>query len=130
MLSVMPSHNELRDLASLKLEEAEALFVAGKYDGCVYLCGYVVELGVKAIVCKNLAVPNYPKLAGFKVHDLDTLVLLAGLQSEVDGLSGRLRRHWSFPPGTAPSGICRATAIIGSQRSSGWMRCEIHRTER
>ncbi len=87
---------ELQDLASLRLEEAEALFSAGKFDGCVYLCGYVVELALKAIVCRTLAVDEYPETKAFKVHDFDTLVLFAGLHNTVDGLSGELKTNWSL----------------------------------
>lgn len=90
---------ELQDLALLRLEEADALFNAQKFDGCVYLCGYVVELGLKAAICKTLDIGEYPesrRYQAFKVHDFDDLVLLAGLQSSVVGLTGGLRVNWSF----------------------------------
>ncbi len=39
----MATRDQLRELAELRLREAETLFAAELYDGCVYLCGYVVE---------------------------------------------------------------------------------------
>jgi hypothetical protein len=89
------THAELQDLTGLRLEEAEALYAVQKFDGCVYLCGYVVELGLKAVVCRTLNLNQYPESRpAFKVHDFDNLVLLAGLQSDVKALSGALRTNW------------------------------------
>jgi hypothetical protein len=51
---------QLQDLAKLRLREAEALYVAGFYDGSVYLAGYAVELGLKARICRLLHVADYP----------------------------------------------------------------------
>jgi HEPN domain-containing protein len=69
----------------LRLDEAEALYGAGCYDGCAYLCGYVVELALKAAVCSTLGVPEYPEKGSrlresFKTHDFDDLKLLAGME--------------------------------------------------
>jgi hypothetical protein len=44
----MTTRQQLPDLAYLRLQEAEVLFAADLYDGCVYLCGYVIELALKA----------------------------------------------------------------------------------
>lgn len=88
---------ELQDLTVLRLEEAEALFDAGKFDGCVYLCGYVVELALKAVVCRTLDLNEYPESRNsFKIHDFDSLILLAGLQRSLLGLPGTLGVNWSF----------------------------------
>jgi HEPN domain-containing protein len=71
---------DLQNLSRLRLAEAEALFAAGKYDGCVYRCGYVVELALKACICKCLDIETYPDSERlFKTHDFDMLELLAGL---------------------------------------------------
>ena len=39
---------ELRKIARERLKDAEALLKAGRYDGAVYLGGYVVELALKS----------------------------------------------------------------------------------
>lgn len=42
---------ELRKIAEERLKDAEALLAAGRYDGAIYLGGYVVELGLKRRIC-------------------------------------------------------------------------------
>jgi hypothetical protein len=56
----------------------------------VYLCGYAVELALKARICKTLKWHGYPetnkefeRLTSFKVHDLDVLLRLTGRESAV-----------------------------------------------
>lgn len=86
---------EIQDLANLRLEEAEALFAAGKFDGCVYLCGYVAELALKAAICKILDLTEYPESRpAFKVHHFDDLSLLAGLQGSISSLPKPLGSNW------------------------------------
>lgn len=85
MSTVMPTREELRDLARLRLREAEKLFEAELYDGCVYLCGYVVEFALKACICATLSISAYPDSRPFLTHDFEELKLLAGLRS---------RSHW------------------------------------
>ncbi|MDG6028095.1 MAG: HEPN domain-containing protein [Candidatus Brocadia sp.] len=41
--------------------EAKALFDKGLYDGSCYLAGYVIELALKARVCKILDMTDYPE---------------------------------------------------------------------
>jgi HEPN domain-containing protein len=83
------TRKNLQELSRLRLREAEALYKAHFYDGCVYLAGYAVELALKARICRLLRVKEYPPLAGdigraFKVHSLDQLKVLAGLGAEID----------------------------------------------
>lgn len=110
----MPTHKELRQLARLRLQEAQALYAAGFYDGCAYLAGYVVELALKARICRLLHVTNYPEhIRDFRTHDLETLRLLSGLEARFNpGLGDPalianwgtvvvwkpIRRYWA--PGT------------------------------
>ena len=78
----MATRRELQKLACLRLKEAEALFAAGCYDGCAYLCGYVVELGLKAAICATLGVDEYPEerlKKAFSTHNFEDLKLLAGM---------------------------------------------------
>lgn len=80
----MATRRELQRLACLRLDEAEALYNAGRYDGCAYLCGYVVELALKAAICATLGIEKYPEKGSrlreaLKTHDFDDLKLLAGM---------------------------------------------------
>jgi len=54
MPTLLPTPQELKKLAKSRLQESEILFSHGKYDASVYLCGYAVELVLKARICKTL----------------------------------------------------------------------------
>ncbi len=76
------TRTELKNLARQRLKDAEALYHTGNYDGCFYLCGYVVELALKARICKVLNLNEYPEKGfrgAFKTHDFGELKVLAGL---------------------------------------------------
>lgn len=45
---------ELRRLAYARLADSRALYAAGRYDAALYLCGYAVELALKARICRTL----------------------------------------------------------------------------
>jgi len=81
---------DVRKIASARLRDAKALLAAKRYDGAVYLCGYAVELALKARICKTLKWPGYPETSrefepfkSFKVHDLDVLLRLTGREGVV-----------------------------------------------
>jgi len=90
----MPTRNELKELAKLRLAEAETLLDAGFYDGAVYLCGYAVEFALKARICRLLGVDEYPPpvtglnsnriKSAYTIHNVDQLLLLAGLKHKLD----------------------------------------------
>jgi HEPN domain-containing protein len=89
----MATRRELQRLACLRLKEAEALFTAGCYDACAYLCGYVVELGMKAVICARFGVNEYPekRLHGaLRTHELEDLKLVAGLDQAFSSTIGRI----------------------------------------
>jgi HEPN domain-containing protein len=98
----MLTRAELQGLAKVRLREAEALHGAGLYDGCAYLCGYVLEIALKAVICKALSVQTYPAVDKgsrdlFKTHDFDTLILLAGLRERLKNersANSSLDRNW------------------------------------
>jgi hypothetical protein len=111
----LPTRNELQELTQLRLQEAEALFEKELLDGAAYLCGYAVELALKARICRLLDTRDYPdqgKLkAAYATHDLDQLLFLAGLTATLKAAEG-VFGNWSTasswrperryqPPGTA-----------------------------
>ena len=71
-------------MAKSRLQEAKVLFDKGFYDGACYLAGYVVELAVKARICKILALTEYPETGeisrAFKTHRYSDLLKLSGLE--------------------------------------------------
>ena len=94
------TRNDLQELARLRLKEAQTLYRAGLFDGCVYLAGYAVERALKARICRLLRVKEYPMTGdlgrAFKVHRLDQLVVLAGVSAEIDMSKNKdLFDNWS-----------------------------------
>ena len=81
-----PTATQLRALATSRLQEVSALRASGHYAAAWYLAGYVLELALKAVICRNLAVSAYPETAlggRLKTHDTEDLVLLAGLSADL-----------------------------------------------
>ncbi len=96
-----PDRRYLQALAQLRLQEAEALFPVGFFDGCAYLCGYVVELALKARICATLGLNEYPEKGSrlkdaFRTHDFDDLKLLAGMEHEFSASRPVLLSNWSI----------------------------------
>lgn len=80
----------LRKLARARLTDARELLKAKRYDGAVYLGGYVVEIALKARICRTLRWAGFPEtrpefqsLTTFKTHDLDVLLTLSGREQRV-----------------------------------------------
>jgi len=96
----MASRRDLQRLACLRLKEAEALYSSDCYDGCAYLCGYVIELGLKTAICSRLGVDDYPEKGSrlrdaLRTHDFDDLKLLAGMNRAFES-SANLLANWSL----------------------------------
>jgi hypothetical protein len=77
-------------LAAARIEDARVLFGAGRFEGAAYLCGYGVELALKARICKTLGWSDFPGTRGefqsyqsFKTHSLEVLLHLSGVEQLV-----------------------------------------------
>jgi hypothetical protein len=86
----MISRSELRRLARARLRDSEVLFNQGRYDGAVYLCGYTVELALKARMCQTLKWSGFPSTRkefepyqSLRTHNLDTLLSLSGVEAKI-----------------------------------------------
>jgi hypothetical protein len=95
----MIDRGELRRVAKERLRDAGALLSANRYDGAVYIAGYVVELALKSRICRTLRWPGFPETRGefddyrsFKVHDLEVLLSLTGLGPRI---RARFALEWS-----------------------------------
>jgi HEPN domain-containing protein len=89
----------LRRIVCERLKDAQALLKAGRYDGAIYLGGYVVELALKCRICRTLKWSSFPQTRGefqsfqsFKTHDLDVLLSLSGVK---DKIKTRYLAEWS-----------------------------------
>jgi hypothetical protein len=86
----MLTPKDLRTIARSRLTDARALLRSRRYDGAVYLCGYSIELALKARICKNLHWQGFPAtskefqgLTSFRIHDLDMLLHLSGIETKI-----------------------------------------------
>ena len=86
----MISKADLRKISRARLLDAKELLRAKRYDGAVYVCGYAVEIALKARICRSLGWTEYPSikrdfqnLQSFKSHDLDVLLRLSGVESNI-----------------------------------------------
>jgi len=86
----MVTKNELRKIAKEKLKDAEVLYSKGRYDCSVYICGYAVEIMLKARICRTLKWNGYPSTRAefqnyqsFKTHNLEVLLRLSGLETMI-----------------------------------------------
>ena len=84
--------NNLREISAARLYDAKILYVAQRFDGAYYLCGYCVELALKVRICKSLKWSGFPetnkefeRFSSFKVHDLDVLLKLSGYEGVIKG---------------------------------------------
>jgi hypothetical protein len=94
--------NELETIAQARLLDADALITAGRYDGAVYICGYAIELSLKAKICKTLKWSGFPSsnkefqnYQSFKVHNLDVLLHLSGMEDEIKINNPNYMADWS-----------------------------------
>ena len=77
---------EIEEIVQARSKDAEVLLDNSRFDGSVYLCGYAIELALKARICKTLQWNEYPtsaKYSTFKTHDLDLLLHLTGLEDKI-----------------------------------------------
>ena len=86
----MLTRNELSKISRARLKDSEILFNSRRYDGAVYLCGYAIEIALKARICKTLRWHGYPLSRGefqnflsFKTHNLDVLLSLSGIERKI-----------------------------------------------
>lgn len=84
---------ELDLIAEARLNDGKALYAAGLYDSASYLCGYAVEVGLKARICRILNWQGFPSTSGewqsyrsFQTHDLEVLLRLSGQAPRIRGM--------------------------------------------
>jgi HEPN domain-containing protein len=81
---------ELDNIATARLDDAKALLAARRFDGATYVCGYAVEVALKARICRVLHWSDFPATGGefqayrsFQTHELDVLLRLSGQESRI-----------------------------------------------
>lgn len=86
----MISLEDLEKISKARLKDAKILFKNKRYDGAVYICGYVIETFLKLKICQTLNWLDFPssnkefeELKSFKTHKLDTLLSLSGAEIKI-----------------------------------------------
>lgn len=86
----MISTKDLRAIARARLRDAQVLLRSKRFDGAFYLCGYAVELALKARICRTLKWQGFPETTqdfkGFQLlrtHDLEVLLRFSGVEGRV-----------------------------------------------
>jgi hypothetical protein len=76
-----------------RLAEAHALHTAGRHAWAIATALYALEIRLKVIICKRLDLDRLPR--AFETHDLESLLLLAGLSRRIEKRSARkVKENW------------------------------------
>lgn len=87
MIAITDLHSTAREY----LRAAKLLRTGRCYDVAIYLCGYAVEIALKARICRMLKwAGGFPETqaefkakSGLKTHDLEGLLEFTGIQDKV-----------------------------------------------
>jgi hypothetical protein len=83
----------------MRIEEAEILLNAGKWDGAYYVAGYSVECALKSCIIKKMmgtdAFPDKKFSEQCYQHNLTLLLRLAALEDELNQ-SGPVATKWAI----------------------------------
>lgn len=119
MVAVSPSPADLDVLAQERLDDARALFDAGRYDGAQYMCGYAIEMKLKSRICKTHGWPKYPPDAlkgefskALKTHNLADLLLFASPEPTIEM---EKTAEWSVVSVWNPDQRYKPGAVLGEQ---------------
>jgi hypothetical protein len=81
---------ELKRIAKARLKDSQILFNNKRYDASTYLCGYSIELALKAKICRKLNWDGFPQANRefenckcLKTHDMEVLLMFSGLQEKI-----------------------------------------------
>jgi HEPN domain-containing protein len=81
---------DLRAISRARLRDAQVLLKSERFDGAFYLCGYAVEIALKARICKTLKWSGFPQtrhefegIQSVKTHDLEILLRFSGIEDRI-----------------------------------------------
>ena len=81
------NRSDFQELAELHLQHARALLDAKLYSGAYYMCGYAVECGLKACICRKINESDFPLSPEDSrkawSHELKHLIVLANLSDKI-----------------------------------------------
>lgn len=115
--------DELTEMANSKLEDAKALYDAGRFDGAIYMTGYAIELWLKACICKTLNWQGFPEKNGefsrskskLKTHDLIALREFSGIEEKINR---EYKAEWSTVVNWSPERRYSRNLLKSSEEQS------------
>jgi hypothetical protein len=114
------SIEQLRAISEARLQDAIVLLENDRIDGAAYLCGYAVELALKARICITLNWEGFPQTrsefedySSFRTHKLDVLLRLSGQEKRI---KAEQLDEWSSVLPWSPEG--RYQAVGHSERAN------------
>jgi HEPN domain-containing protein len=113
----MITHKELRKTALERLNDAEALLTANRFDGAMYICGYAVEIALKAKICTTSSWIDFPltaaefKIREVKTHSLEELLKFSG---ESTTIKSNHFTEWSVVSAWSPESRYKPAAANAS----------------
>ena len=92
---------DLQGLAHEKRADAELLFQNQRYSNAFYLYGYAVEIALKSKLAKEFpadTIPDKKLVTSIYTHDLNRLLGLADLSTEMDSAPNKLalKANWAI----------------------------------
>ncbi|HEV7766207.1 MAG TPA: hypothetical protein VGQ76_14475 [Thermoanaerobaculia bacterium] len=120
MVALSPSPADLDVLAQERLDDAYALLHAGRYAGAHYVCGYAVEMKLKAQICRTHGWVEYPPEVGarlaqaLKTHNLDQLLLFTAVGPTISTVH---RAPWSIVLEWNPEQRYELTSLRAEERA-------------
>lgn len=118
----MISTSDLISIANERLNDAETLLNAGRYDGATYLCGYSIEIALKHKICLALNWSGFPstnnefsKYKSLKTHDLDVLLSFTGIEAAV---KSTYLSEWSAVGSWNPEARYNPVGIVGAAQAT------------
>jgi len=104
----MISHEQLKEIAKRRLKDAKILYLEKSYTGALYLCGYAIELGLKAIICRNLdtttisstnhipsTLEEFKSIEKLRTHYLEELLGSTPYNIKID-IKSKYLKEWSI----------------------------------
>jgi len=103
------------------------LLQAKRFDGAWYLCGYAIELALKARICRTLKWRGFPEsgkdfegLQSVKTHNLELLLKFSGVG---DPVKAKLMAEWSVVLRWNPEKRYQARPLSTAQEAADMVKC-------
>jgi hypothetical protein len=101
------------------------LLANDRLDSAAYLCGYAVELALKARICMTLNWEGFPQtrsefegFLSFKTHRLDVLLILSGQEQRI---KAEQLREWSSVVTWDPEARYKAVGHTAREKVEGML---------